>query len=192
MGAERDAFLCRAVGDFAGRTILDLGCGAGAFAEMVDRAMGRPQRYVGIDLIEDRIDLARKRVPWGEFHVASADRLPLEDRSIDVVIAATLFSSLPEAWFRLEVAHEIDRVLASDGRLVIYDLRYPSPGNRAVVPIRRAELETMFPGWRIETRTLTLLPPLARSPIGSGERRYRALVRVPLLRSHIGAVLTRG
>jgi ubiquinone/menaquinone biosynthesis C-methylase UbiE len=191
MGDEREAILVEAIGDVSSGMIVDLGCGGGHLALTLERRIGRPARYVGVDLLDDRIADARQRVPWGEFHVASGDRLPLADESVDVLVAATVFSSIPDAWFRGEIAREIGRVLRPHGRVVVYDIRYPSPGNPAVRPIRRKTLQEMFPGWAIATQTVTLLPPLARSPIGRGRRRYRALARIPFLRSHLLAVITR-
>ena len=191
MLAERESLLVDAIGASSG-TIVDLGCGDGNLALTLERRFGRPNRYIGIDLLDERIADARRRVPWGEFRVASADRLPLDDWSIDVLVAATLFSSITDPWFRGEVAREIGRVLRPDGRIVVYDLRYPSPRNPAVTPIRRRELTAMFPGWAIATRNVSLVPPIARSPLGRGRRRYRALSWIPFLRSHILAVITRG
>lgn len=192
MGAEREAVLVEAIGDISKGTIVDLGCGGGHLALTLERRVGRPAHYVGVDLLDDRIADARERVPWGEFHVASGDRLPFSDASVDALVAATLFSSIPDAWFRCEIAREIGRVLRPNGRIIVYDLRYPSPRNAAVLPIRRKELQGMFPGWKIATRTVTLIPPLARSPIGRGRRRYQILSRIPLLRSHTLSVITRG
>jgi SAM-dependent methyltransferase len=189
---ERDSALVDAIRDVAGRTVLDIGCGGGNLGLALERKAGRSFRYVGIDLLDNRIADARERVPWGEFHVASADRLPLGDDSVDVVVAATLFSSIPDVWFRREIAGEVDRVLRTSGHVVIYDLRYPSPRNPSVRPIRRKELNEMFPGWQISIKSLTLVPPIARSRLGSGRLRYRILSRLPFLRSHLLAVISRG
>ena len=187
--AERDAWLASAIGT-AG-VVLDIGCGGGDLASMLDRQGQRPGRYVGMDLLEERIAAARNAVPWGEFLIGSADRLPLPEASVDGVVAATLFSSLREAFLLNAVAAEIARVLRPRGRLVLYDLRYPSPRNRAVAPVTVTVLQRLFPGWPIESRTVTLLPPIARSRFGAGERRYRLLAAIPVLRSHLAAILVR-
>jgi SAM-dependent methyltransferase len=187
--AERDAWLADAIGP-AG-VVLDIGCGGGDLASMLDRRGQRPGRYIGLDLLEERIAAAGNAVPWGEFRIGSADRLALPDASVDVVVAATLFSSLREAFLLRAVAAEIARVLRPGGRLVVYDLRYPSPRNRAVTPVTIANLARLFPGWPIQSTTITLLPPIARSRLGAGERRYRLLAAVPVLRSHLAAILVR-
>lgn len=187
--AERDAWLAGAISR-AG-TVVDVGCGSGSLGLLLDHRALRPGRYLGVDLLEERVEAARAAVPWGEFLVGSADRLPLPDGVADVVVAATLLSSLREPFLLQAVATDIARVLRPGGRLVVYDIRYPSPRNRLVVPLTPARLRELFPGWPIDARTITLLPPIARSPLGAGARRYRCLVSIPVLRSHLAATLTR-
>lgn len=187
--AERDAWLVAAVGQ-AG-TVVDLGCGNGALALLLAERGQKPARYVGLDLLEERIAAARLAVPWGEFVVGSADRLPVLDGTADVVVMATLLSSLREPFLQTAVAVEVARLLRHGGRLVVYDIRYPSPRNRSVVPITVSGLERLFPHWLIDAQSITLLPPIARSALGAGARRYRWLAAIPWLRSHVAAVLVR-
>src|SRR5262245_51882423 len=52
----------------AGSMVVDLGCGSGIWAADLKRAGFRP---VGVDISSAMIGLARRRVPQGEFHVAS-------------------------------------------------------------------------------------------------------------------------
>jgi ubiquinone/menaquinone biosynthesis C-methylase UbiE len=188
--ARRDAWLVAALAPVSG-TIVDLGCGSGALGVLLDEGGRRPTRLVGVDLIEARLEEARRRVPWGEFRAASADDLGLPDGSAGAVVAMTFLSSITEDWFRRRVAAEMDRVLAPGGRLVIYDIRYPSPRNRHVRPVGSNVLRALFPGWAMEIKSMTLLPPIARSTLASSERRYAILEAFPFLRSHIGAVLTK-
>ena len=185
--AERDAWLAEVLVDRP--TILDLGCGNANLALTLERANGRPIRYVGVDLREDRIDIARSRVPWAELYVGSADRLDLEAASVDAVAATTLFSSLKDQWLREAVAAEIRRVLRPGGRLAVYDIRYPSPRNHAVAAVGLKELTRLFPGWTWSARAMGLLPPLARTPLAAPARAYRWLTLVSPLRSHLGVTL---
>jgi ubiquinone/menaquinone biosynthesis C-methylase UbiE len=129
--------------------------------------------------------------PWASLAVARAEHLPLADASADVVVASTLLSSLPDTSLREAAAREMARVVRPGGRVVVYDLRYPSPRNRAVHRVSAAELRRLFPSWRMRAHSLTLMPPLARSFLGATPRRYRLLSAVPVLRSHIGVVLVR-
>ena len=188
-GAERDAWLTFAIGP-AG-TVLDLGCGSGGLAVMLAGRGQKPARYIGVDLLDEHIASAGAAVPWGEFVTGSADRLPMLDATADVVVAALLFSSLREAFLQRAVAAEVARVLRPGGRLVVYDIRYPSPRNRSVVPVTVGLLERLFPDWPLDARTITLLPPVARSALGAGARRYHFLTMIPVFRSHLAAILVR-
>ncbi len=187
--AERNRWLLRAFAGVSG-TILDLGCGDGNLAEVLDRGGRRPARFVGMDLIEERVALARERVPWGEFVAGSADRVPLPEGSAEAVAALLLLSSVPDSFLLRAILAEVTRVTQPGGRFVVYDLRYPSPRNRKVHPLDLRQLSERLPGWSIRTETLTLLPPLARGPLGATARRYRAFSSIPFLRSHLGIVAT--
>jgi hypothetical protein len=102
-----------------------------------------------------------------------------------VVVASTLFSSLPSPGFEIAVAAEIDRVLKPGGWLIWYDLRYPNPWNRAVHGVSRTALSRLFPYWSHELHTVTLLPPVARRLGRLTPLLYPALHAIPPLRSHI-------
>ena len=182
--AERDRWLVNAVRPLGSAVVVDLGCGDGNAASTLAHAGLRPSRYIGVDLISARIDEACAAVPWGEFHVAPADQVPLPDRSADAVVAMTMFSSILLPSLRSSVAAEIRRILRPGGRLAVYDLRMPSP------PVRAADLANLFPDWPLTWQSITLLPPLARTPLAGGPWRYRLLSAFPFLRSHIAAVLT--
>jgi ubiquinone/menaquinone biosynthesis C-methylase UbiE len=71
--------------DVRGRTVLDVGCGDGAFV--------RALRNAGADALGVDIEVARAHEvdPEGRYLEGGAERLPLEDASVDV---ATLMRSL--------------------------------------------------------------------------------------------------
>jgi ubiquinone/menaquinone biosynthesis C-methylase UbiE len=188
---ERDRWLVESMRSADAHTVLDLGCGDGNVALTLDRAGLRPLRYIGIDISEARLAVARENVPWGEFRLASADRVPLATGTVDAAVALTLFSSIPEEWFQMRIAAELHRLLRPGGSLLVYDIRYRSPTNRTLTPVAAELLVRLFPGWKIRVGTLTVLPPLARRRIASGRLRYRLLAGVPWLRSHIAATLSR-
>lgn len=190
IGVERESWIAGALGDSASGVVVDVGCGDANVARLIERVGGRPRRYVGVDLLRERLADARSRTPWAQLAVARADRLPLRDGVADAVVVSTLLSSLLEPTQRASAAREIERITRPGGRVVVYDLRYPSPANRAVRPVSASELRRLFPGWRlVQDRALTLLPPLARSALGGGARRYGTLSRIRPLRSHLGVVL---
>jgi ubiquinone/menaquinone biosynthesis C-methylase UbiE len=76
------------LGDVEGKDVLDLGCGAGDWCRSLLRAGARP---VGLDNSQARLDRARagneaSGVDFPLVH-ASAEAIPLEDASLDVVMA---------------------------------------------------------------------------------------------------------
>lgn len=163
--------------------ILDMGCGAGGDLRAIARDFGhlRPSLH-GVDLLPCRIAQARDLLPQAVLRVSGGDQLGYPDRSFDLVLACTVFSSVLDVSLAREVAAEMTRV--ARGTIVCYDMRYPNPRNPHTRPIRRADLRDLFPGARIGLTTVTLLPPLARGLGPLAGPGYRPLHAVRLLRSH--------
>ena len=167
-----------------GGRVLDLGCGEGGLADVARAAALPIATWVGADLDPEAIVAARAAMPWATFVEASADHLPFAENGFDVVVASTLFSSLPSQELERAVAAEIGRVLAPGGWLVWYDLRYRNPANPAVHAMTKARIRGLFPGWMVGLHSMTLLPPLARR-LGEAQSLYGLLNSVPFLRSHL-------
>lgn len=180
---ERDERLARLLAevDRPGR-LLDLGCSGGGAVAGIDRSAWQPT--VGLDLDAAKLRLASSVLPSVGFVQADAARLPFPAGVFQVVVAFTLFSSVVGRGLADAVAAEVRRVLAPDGVLVWYDMRYPSPRNRNVRALRRDDIAALFPGWELDLHPTTLLPPLARRLGRLEDRLYPALARVPLLDSH--------
>lgn len=164
-GQERA--LARALGGagllpLAGRRILEIGCGSGRWLELL-RAFGADEeRLAGVDLEPDRLATAASRLPRADLREADATALSWPDASFDVVLQATVFTSILDAQVRRQVAAEMARVLAPGGAVVWYDFRVDNPRNPHVRGVRRRELAALFPGFRLRVRRVTLAPPLAR------------------------------
>lgn len=71
----------------AGRDVLEVSCGRGGGANFVSRTF-EPQRYVGVDLSQENVRLARERAARAglTFAIGNAEQLDLPDASFDVVI----------------------------------------------------------------------------------------------------------
>jgi ubiquinone/menaquinone biosynthesis C-methylase UbiE len=114
--------------------VLDMGCGTGTLARRLAEA-DPSVRVLGIDGDETALALARQKVTrFGErvrFSKSLADAMPIEDSSVDVVVASLLLhhlSPLP----KLRALREARRVLVPGGRLVIADWGQPrDPPTRA-------------------------------------------------------------
>jgi 2-polyprenyl-6-hydroxyphenyl methylase/3-demethylubiquinone-9 3-methyltransferase len=105
--------ITNALGSVRGLHILDLGCGKGRFARVLQ---ARGARVVGIDLssamLAEAIGLNRVR--------ATARRLPFPDQSFDAIIAVEVFEHLHHR-LRGSVLREAQRVLRPEGIFAIVD-----------------------------------------------------------------------
>jgi ubiquinone/menaquinone biosynthesis C-methylase UbiE len=162
--------------------VLDVGCGSGrSMADWI--ALGAdPESLAGIDLLMDRIAWAeqglRRRMVG-----AAGTALPFTDDTFGVVSLFTVLSSILDDGLEREIAREIQRVLRPDGHIFCYDMRYPNPMNGDIRRISLAHLRKLFQGARLESRTLTLVPEVARR-FARAQQNYQLLARWRLLRSH--------
>lgn len=171
------------------RRILDVGCGTGdRLAAMVDWG-ARAENVLGVDLLADRIQAARRNHPHIPFQLVNAECLPAADGAFDLVMVFTVFTSILDDEMAANVSREIVRVLAPGGAVLWYDFRLANPFNRHVRACSRRRVRRLFPGLRIHLHTLSLLPPLARRLGRLTHRLYRPLSSVPFLRSHYLGIL---
>lgn len=102
-----------------GSRVLDVGTGPGLLPRLI--TAGRPDLQVdAVDLSPDMITQARAQVRGVNFGVADVIELPFPDASFDLVV-----STISQHQWADPVAgmREIRRVLAADGRALIYDWR---------------------------------------------------------------------
>ena len=108
----------------AGATVVDIGCGAGTDLLLAARGVGPRGRAIGVDMTEAMRQRASKgAVSCGLDNVdvrnGDATRLPVEDRSVDVVISNGVLNLVPE---KERAIAEIARVLKPGGRVQIADI----------------------------------------------------------------------
>jgi SAM-dependent methyltransferase len=96
----------------AGRAILDVGCGAGGFAELAAQAGAVVS---GIDAAAPLVHHAEQLVPAGQFRVGEIERLPYVDGSFDVV---TGFNAFQYAAVPATALREAARVTGPGGSVV--------------------------------------------------------------------------
>lgn len=171
------------------RRVLEIGSGGGGELAWLSVLGASPARLVGIDLMPDRVEAARRAFPDIEFHAGNAEKLPFPDASFDLGLAFTIFSSILDAAMAANVAAEIVRVLRPGGALLWYDFRYNSPANDSVRGVTGRRVRELFPTLKGGLHSLTVVPPLARrlgplTPIA-----YPALASLPPLRSHLIGLL---
>lgn len=66
-------------------TILEVGCGSGYYSEIIERLVGKPIVYVGIDISMPMISTARDNYPERAFVLGDAAMLPFKDESFPIV-----------------------------------------------------------------------------------------------------------
>lgn len=108
----------------AGATVVDIGCGAGTDLLLAARRVGGSGRAIGVDMTEAmRQRAARGAAACGLDHVevrsGDATRLPIDDRSVDVVISNGVLNLVPE---KERAVAEIARILKPGGRVQIADI----------------------------------------------------------------------
>jgi SAM-dependent methyltransferase len=176
----------------AGREILDVGCGGGQWLADFETWGADRARLAGIDLIPGRVEAARARLtPGADVRQGDAGELPWPDGRFDVVLQSMLFSSVLEASMRTAIAGEMMRVLAPGGVIVWNDFFVDNPRNRAVRGVRRAEIASLFPGFRVDRRRITLAAPIARRLAPRSELAAIVLEALRVLNTHYLCVLTR-
>jgi ubiquinone/menaquinone biosynthesis C-methylase UbiE len=130
------------------RNVLDLGCGTGLYLEYC-----QPSVYVGLDISEGMLSVARSKFPTHRFIQGDMSAIPLPDTSVDSVVS--LFGSFSYCLTPHRCVEEINRVLRPGGRVVVMAL-----GQRYMT--RKSHVAPMLPFWTYTARQLRHL----FSPIG--------------------------
>jgi SAM-dependent methyltransferase len=108
-----------------GDVALDLGCGAGIDTVLAARRVGPTGRVVGLDMLTEMRDRARRVVQqagvaeWCDLREGEMEAIPLPDESVDVVISNGVINLSPR---KSRVFAEIARVLRPGGRFCVSDL----------------------------------------------------------------------
>jgi ubiquinone/menaquinone biosynthesis C-methylase UbiE len=166
------------------KTVLDVGCGAGSLLRDFLDWEARPEHLHGIDLLEERVREAKALGPHLRIFQGDAEHLPFRDRSFDVVLQSTVFTSILDENAKRRIAQEMQRVVRDDGAILWYDFRYNNPQNADVRGIGKREIVALFPGCRLDFHTLTVAPFLARAVAPRSWTLCQLLEAIPPLRTH--------
>ncbi len=143
----------------AGRSLLDVGCGAGRFLALASAAGAE---VTGLDAAPGMLAIARRRVPDAILHQGDIESLPFEDHSFDGV---TGFNSFQYATHPRQALAEARRAVR--------------PGGTVVVAVWGAPERTEASGYLAAIRAqLPPLPPGTPGPIAlSDEGKLTAFAR---------------
>jgi SAM-dependent methyltransferase len=157
--------------------ILDVGCGGGWLLDRLASHGVAQKRLHGVDLLSERVDAARRRLPAADIRLADARGLPFPDDEFQLVTLLTCLSSMPDRESVSQALAEARRVLASGGLLLCYEPRLSNPLNRATRRVTADMLRDTL-GQETYSRHLTGLPPFARRLGPLTPRFYPLLSRI--------------
>jgi demethylmenaquinone methyltransferase/2-methoxy-6-polyprenyl-1,4-benzoquinol methylase len=114
-----------------GDTVVEIGCGTGLNFPLVERQIGPEGRLVGVDLTNEMLAQAERRVGasgWKNVSLVRADALEFQFPSaVDAIISTYALSLMPEC---AEVIGRGCEALAPGGRWAVLDVKLPeeAPG----------------------------------------------------------------
>jgi len=112
-----------------GATVVDVGCGSGLDALLAAEKAGAGGRVIGVDFSSSMLDRARRGVGQAgaanvELRHGDAERLPLEDASVDVALVNGIFNLNPA---RGAIFDELARIVRPGGLVFAAELILRGP-----------------------------------------------------------------
>jgi ubiquinone/menaquinone biosynthesis C-methylase UbiE len=174
----------------SGKRILEVGCGTGKWLRDLIAWGADPETLYGVELLQASAARARRLCPQSvSIECGNAADLRFDSNSFDIVLQATVFTSVLDPDMKQAMAAEMMRVLRPQGVIIWYDFFFRNPNNPYVQPVTRDEICRMFPGFSIELRRVTLAPPLARLLAPRSWPICATLAKLPPLCTHyLGAL----
>lgn len=148
-------------------TILDVGCGEGGSIVNYLRLGFDPSKIYGIDILEDRIQSARKKLPHIHFVLGDASEMDMfKEGQFDIVTGTGIFLAIPEEALAVRIAQEMLRIVKHGGHIVLAEWRYNKPGSFDYTAVTRKRISALF---NVGTQSLILaaykgelVPPVGR------------------------------
>jgi len=171
--------------DPAATRLLEVGCGSGGNLLDLLRLGFLPEHLAGAELLPERVAEARSRLPE-VLQLIAGDALAADfaPASFDIVYQSTVFTSLLDDDFQLRLAEAMWNWLKPGGTILWYDFAFDNPRNPDVRGVPLARIRQLFPHGQIDSRRITLAPPLARPLCRLHPSLYTLFNLVPLLRTH--------
>ncbi len=177
------------ISSFKDQRILDVGCATGEWLLRFLAYGAQVHNVFGVELRGNLLQGIWERQPRMQIVNGDGAHLPFPDASFDLVHQATVFSSVLDSSVRRNIASEMLRVVRPDGVIVWFDMRYSNPKNPDIRGVGLRELRSLFPGCRMNLRSVSLLPALARRVAPWSYTLARMLEILTPLRIHYLAVI---
>ncbi len=103
------------------KIVLDVGCGTW---RMIPHMAPHSQKYIWIDISSSQLAIASTKTNWlqnVELICSSASRIPLPDKSVDVVLATWFLWSVRDLDLRSNILMEMYRVLKDDAMIYVVE-----------------------------------------------------------------------
>lgn len=177
----------------ATKKILEIGCGTGYWLREFIRWGALPANLHGIDLLVDDVATAQVLCPPG-VHIAcgNAAQLPFPEAIFDLILQATVFTSVLDPGMKRQLAAEMLRVLKRGGLVLWYDYHVNNPRNPDVRGVKREEILRLFPGCHVALHPVTLAPPIVRTLAPYSWLLCALLSKIPWLCTHYLGVIRKG
>jgi SAM-dependent methyltransferase len=174
----------------AGKKILEVGCGTGRWLRDLIAWGADPENVIGVELLQASAARARRLCPQSvTIECGNAAELRYAAQTFDIVLQATVFTSVLDQEMKRAMAAEMLRVLRPRGVILWYDFSTRNQRSPYVRPVTKEEIRGLFPGCALELRRVTLAAPLTRLLAGRSWMACSLLSRLPPLCTHyLGAV----
>ena len=175
--------------DLSGRQVVEVGCGAGGNLLELLRMGFMPRHLTGIEIDRERHAHAREVLPaslrliHGDALGDEAQRM-ISPRSQDIVLQATVFSSILKSDTQAQLAETLWRWERPGGGVLWYDFAVDNPRNPNVRGVPLDRVRALFPQAQLKVRRVTLAPPLARAVCRLHPALYHLFNALPWLRTH--------
>jgi len=106
---------------FRGKIVLEVGCGSGKYSELL---APKSKKYFGLEISKPLIELAKQKCEKFKnvkFFNCSAEKIPLDDNSVDVVFASWVLTAMISDEMREKSIKEILRVLNDGGEIWLFE-----------------------------------------------------------------------